>query len=445
MQSLSFSLSPLFKQRAFFWAKSFPFIAHLDSNQYSHDRYSRFDAVIAIGKANTNTLSISSTTPKTSISPFEALKTFHQQSKHWLYGYLSYDLKNAIENLSSQNNDNLNFPDLFFFKASIRILFTKDGQILIESQDIQLTPQLIYQQIQATSIPSNLHEANQRFEQLSFKSRLSYESYIQQVQKIKTHILRGDIYEANFCQEFYVDQASIDPYATFWQLNQAAKAPFSAFLALQDHFALSISPERYLQKQGQKVISQPIKGTIKRGNNLWEDQLLQARLLQSKKDRSENVMIVDLVRNDLSKVAQWGTVKVEELYGIYGFSAVFHLISTISAQLKDQYHFVDLLKATFPMGSMTGAPKISAMQLMEIYEASKRGLYSGAIGYISPEGDFDFNVVIRSLLYSKKKQYLSLQAGGAITAESDPQKEYEESLLKIHSLTNALYYNKVSM
>ena len=234
----------------------------------------------------------------------------------------------------------------------------------------------------------------------------------------------------NFCQEFFVENAALNPATLFHDLNALAQTPFAAFYKLNDTYIMCASPERFLKKSGQKLTSQPIKGTSKRGNTGGEDLDLKNELQNDPKNRSENVMIVDLVRNDLGKISETGTVKVNELFGIYSFPSVHQMISTIESTLKHDLPFTEALRQTFPMGSMTGAPKIRAMQLIEQYERTRRGVYSGAIGYITPTGDFDFNVVIRSILYNSMRQYASFQVGGAIIADSDAEKEYTECQIK---------------
>lgn len=210
------------------------------------------------------------------------------------------------------------------------------------------------------------------------------------------------------------------------------------FLKLNDKYLMSASPERYIKKEGTKIISQPIKGTAKREDDFILDSILKNNLVTDQKERSENVMIVDLVRNDLSQTATKGSVKVEELCKIYTFDQVHQMISTVTSQVAENTHPIDIIKSTFPMGSMTGAPKISAMKIIETLEETKRGLYSGAVGYISPSGDFDFNVVIRSILYNASNKYVSYSVGGAITAKSDPLNEYEECLLKAKAMRTVL-------
>ena len=198
------------------------------------------------------------------------------------------------------------------------------------------------------------------------------------------------------------------------------------------------SPERFLKKIKNTILSQPIKGTSKRGNNIKEDEEEKKALQLNEKERSENTMIVDLVRNDLSKICTEGSVMVKEYLKIYSFPQVHQMISTISGNLRENISFSEILSATFPMGSMTGAPKKRVMELIEQYEKTKRGLFSGTVGYINPGGDFDFNVVIRSILYNEENNYLSIQAGSAITFKSDPHKEYEECNIKIEAMRQAL-------
>ena len=274
---------------------------------------------------------------------------------------------------------------------------------------------------------------------IDVQSALTKEEYISTIEKLRTHILRGDCYEINYCQEFFATGADIDALQVYKQLTAISPNPFSCYYKLDDKYVLCASPERYLQKKGNHILSQPIKGTFKRNlENKAADNDLKKQLQESEKDKSENVMVVDLVRNDLSKVCKEGTVKVDELFGVYSFPQVHQMISTITGELNDNVDLSDILKASFPMGSMTGAPKQRVMELIEQYEKTKRGIYSGAVGYISPNKDFDFNVVIRSILYNATNQYLSYLVGGAITFYSDPEKEYAECLLKAEAIKKVL-------
>lgn len=409
----------LFKQKALGWASSFDVCCYLDSNNFE-DRYSRFDVLLAVG--------IKSELTATRGTSFTALEDFRTKNPGWITGFFTYDLKNEIEKLESGNPDHLQFPNLYFF-APEHLLIIKNDQLEIISDD----PERLLDEI-------NSHGSfkDQVGHPIKLNSRFDKQEYVDTVIKIKEHISRGDIYVTNFCQEFFAKSAVIDPLQAFIQLNNISPNPFAAFLKLKDKYILSASPERFLAKRGNKLISQPIKGTSKRYDDIQSDELSKEGLKGHPKELQENVMIVDLVRNDLTKSAKAGTVATEELFGIYSFSQVHQMISTVVCELNDNVSAVEALKNTFPMGSMTGAPKISAMQLMEQYERSKRGVYSGAIGYFSPEGDFDFNVVIRTLLYNETSQYLSFQVGSAITYHAEPEKEYEECLLKAQAILEVL-------
>ena len=409
----------LFKQKALQWASTFDAVCYLDSNNFK-DSYSKFDTLIAVGiKAELTT---------NSGNAFEQLEIFRQQNPGWMTGFFGYDLKNEIENLSSSNADHLHFPDLYFF-VPLHIILIKLDKIELISDNYEG----IFDEIQRQSI-SPLKQISG----ITLKTRFSKAEYITAAEKIKAHIARGDIYVTNFCQEFFAEDVSIDPVSAFLQLNQISPNPFASFFKLKDNYILCASPERFLAKHDNQLISQPIKGTAKRGTNDAEDEAIKQELRSHTKELQENVMIVDLVRNDLTKSAKQGTVKTEELFSIHSFNQLHQMISTVVCELRDDVSPVQAIKNTFPMGSMTGAPKISAMQLMEQYERSKRGVYSGAIGYFSPDDDFDFNVVIRSLLYNSTEKYLSFHAGSAITYHADPEKEYEECLLKTKAIREVL-------
>jgi para-aminobenzoate synthetase component I len=275
---------------------------------------------------------------------------------------------------------------------------------------------------------------------IDIKNRLQKEEYISIVEKLRGHILKGDCYEINFCQEFFANDAVIDPLWVYSKLSSLSPNPFSALYKLHDKYCICASPERYLKKKGSLLISQPIKGTSKRDlTDTAIDKTNRQQLLQSEKDRSENTMIVDLVRNDMSKVCRKGSVTVSELFGVYSFPQVHQMISTIQGEVDDAVNWVDIIKATFPMGSMTGAPKKRVMELIEKYERTRRGLFSGAIGYMMPGGDFDFNVVIRSILYNASTQFVSYQAGSAITFNSNAEEEYKECLVKVAAIKDILH------
>ena len=413
------------KQQLLQWAQQFEEVVWLDSNNYP-DKYSSFDAVLAVEAF---------TAVKTDFhEAFEKLQEYQQITADWIFGYLTYDLKNATEDLSSDNHDGLRFPDLYFFQPK-KLFLLKGDQLevhYLRMVDDEITDDL--KEIFATEEG----EAQGKPKSTVVLSRIDRTAYLEKTQKMLDHIHRGDIYEANFCQEFYAENAELDPLDTFRRLNAISNPPFAAFLRLDQYFLLSASPERYLKKTGKQIISQPIKGTASRAADPEADARLAEDLSRDPKERSENIMIVDLVRNDLSRTAAKGSVRVEELCGVYSFRQVHQLISTVSSTLAEGIPAVEVLRSSFPMGSMTGAPKISAMKIIEELEETRRGLYSGALGYFSPEGDFDFSVVIRSILYNQKEGYVSFSVGGAITAKSDPEKEYEECLLKARAMREVL-------
>lgn len=414
----------LFKEQLLSWAQQFREVVFLDSNSYPQ-QYSSFDCMLAVDAF---------TSLKTDYyNAFEDLKQYQQNTKDWLFGYLSYDLKNDIENLQSNNFDGLNFPDLFFFQPK-KVFILKGNEL--EIQYLMLCDDEVEEDF--GEIIQSPNSKFQSLESLEIKQRISKDLYIQKVNKMLEHIHIGDMYEANFCMEFYAENAIINPLEKFQKLNEISQAPFSVFFKNYKHYLLSASPERYLKKVGEKIISQPIKGTSKRFADLAEDEKSKNILATDAKERAENIMITDLVRNDLSHTAQKGSVVVEELCGIYSFLQVHQMISTVTSKLDSKFSAVDVLKTTFPMGSMTGAPKISVMEIVENLEETKRGLYSGAVGYFTPEGDFDFNVVIRSILYNQENKYVSFSVGSAITSLSIPEKEYEECLLKAKAMHEVL-------
>jgi para-aminobenzoate synthetase component 1 len=413
----------LFKQQLLQWAQQFREIVFLDSNDY-HQKYTSFDCVLAVDAF---------TSLKTDYhNAFEDLRQYQQQTKDWLFGYLSYDLKNDTEKLYSNNFDGLHFPDLFFFQPK-KLFLLKENQL--EVQYLHMCDDEIetdFEEIQ------NSQPATRNSQPAIINQRISKENYLLKVEAMLQHIHRGDIYEANFCMEFYADTTTIEPLAIYQKLNSISNSPFATFFKNNQDYLLCASPERYLKRDSDKVISQPIKGTSKRFEDPILDENSKNELLQNPKERSENIMIVDLVRNDLSHTATKGSVVVEELCGVYTFEQVHQMISTVVSTVESSTSPTEILKSTFPMGSMTGAPKISAMKIIEELEETKRGLYSGAVGYFTPDNDFDFNVVIRSILYNAKEKYLSFSVGSAITSLSNPEQEYEECMLKAKAMFEVL-------
>ncbi|MFZ9846711.1 MAG: chorismate-binding protein [Flavobacteriales bacterium] len=357
-----------------------------------------------------------------------------QSKSDTIFGYFSYDLKNEIEVLSSRNADYTDFPDYFFFQPKL-ILEVSENELLLKyfeedsSLAVHFTQYVIARRNDEATSSSNV---------ISLQPRITKEDYISTVNLLKKHIHRGDIYEVNFCQEFFAENAEIHPLEVYQKLLEKSPTPFASFLKMEEQYLLCVSPERFIQKQGNRVLSQPIKGTAKRSDNAQEDEKNKRALFESAKERSENVMIVDLVRNDLSTIANNGSVKVDELFKVYSFKQWHQMISTISCEVDNNISSLQIIKKCFPMGSMTGAPKVSAMRLIDENESMKRGIFSGAVGYIDENNNFDFNVVIRSLVYNAKTNYLSLCVGSAITAHCDAQQEYEECLLKAAVLKEVL-------
>ncbi|MCF6181378.1 anthranilate synthase component I family protein [Lutibacter sp.] len=416
-----------FESKLLAWAQNFDIICWLNGNNYPQ-KHSNYDAVLAVGaqtKLSTNYK-----------NAFQQLKTYQSNCNDYIFGYLGYDLKNDTENLTSNNFDGLHFPDLFFFQPK-KIFFIKNNTLKISY--LKDYKEEIKSDLNA--IKSFKDKKSKSENEIKIKLRIHEDAYFQKLNSILNHIHRGDVYEVNFCQEFYAENAVINPLKVFQNLNEISKPPFAAFFKFKNNYLLSASPERYIKKEGNLVISQPIKGTAKRAKIANKDKILIQELAQNSKERAENIMIVDLVRNDLSTVALKGTVKVDELCKVYTFKQVHQLISTISCTVEN-VHPVTILKKTFPMGSMTGAPKIATMKIIEKLEETKRGLYSGAVGYITPNNDFDFNVIIRSILYNSENQYVSYSVGGAITAKSIPENEYEECLLKAKAMKQVLLNNK---
>ena len=400
--------------RALQWAAGFAHCAYFEPNglEYPHNPFRQLLAVAAAGAA-----SVDSLTGLAESSPEQGPRC----------GFLTYDIKNEIEVLTSRNLDELSWPSLHFFTPQTW-LYWRAEQVEIHGQTAGILEQILAQSVPHSPAP----------QVPTMRPRLPKAAYLSAVAAIREDILNGEVYELNLCQEFYAENVTLAPVDVFWRLQAASPAPFAGFVRWHDHFLLCASPERFLARQGSQIISQPIKGTVRRGATPAEDEQQRQTLLNDEKERAENLMIVDLVRNDLARVAQTGTVRVPELFGLYPFRHLWQMISTVTADLRPDADLAAVLHATFPMGSMTGAPKIRAMQLIEHYENSRRGLYSGSIGYTEPNGDFDFNVVIRSLQYRQDTGYLSFQVGSAITYDSDPEREYAECLLKARAILEVL-------
>lgn len=401
---------PAIKEQILFWINQFSICSFLDNHQYSTP-YHHIECLAAAGAIRVfegpNTL--------------QAIDAFYTKEADWLFGHLAYN----------QQSNPIGFSPVTFFQPET-VLRLSNTTLWIET--IHASAENIFEQIIAQPIPSN-----EQAMPIAMQPKIGRAAYLATVHLLKQHIQRGDCYEINFCQEFFAENSNINPVQSYLGLTGISPTPFACYYKQQNAHLLCASPERYLQRRGMQLISQPIKGTNKRNttNALLDDELKEA-LKQSSKDQSENVMVVDLVRNDLSRICKEGTVRVAELFGIYSFPQVHQMISTVTGELKPNTLFTEIIEASFPMGSMTGAPKKKVMELIEQYEMNPRGIYSGAVGYIDPQQNFDFNVVIRSLMYNADNKYLSYWVGSGITFYSNPEDEYEECLLKASAMNTIL-------
>lgn len=406
-----------FKQKALVWAAQFSVCTLLDNNQYSGNIPPAFEWKLAVD--------FTSFVEEKTGAAFNKLEEFAEGKKYTIFGFFSYDLKNEVENLESKNPDLIGFPQLFFFEPRY-VLEIKDNRVSINRNYAESYE--IIDAVQKMILPQNTDS------KLEFSFRVSKEEYIKTVAQIRQKIEAGNFYELNYCVEAFAENVSLEPLALFHKLNQKTLAPFSCFVKYFHKYLLCASPERFLKKEGNKIISQPIKGTAAKSQDKAKNEQLKSALQQSEKERAENVMIVDLVRNDIAKSCKAGSVQVDELCGVYEFETVNQMISTVSGTLRDDASIAAIIKAAFPMGSMTGAPKIEAMKTIDTIENFQRNIYSGSVGYITPEKDFDLNVVIRSIFYDRDKAYISLRSGGAITYASSAEKEWEEMLLKMKAM-----------
>jgi para-aminobenzoate synthetase component 1 len=415
MQQLIIDLSPselpILKIKMLNWLRSFSIFTYLDNNGYGHGP-NRYELLAGAGAGAT--------------CVYDELPAYQQG---WLFGHVCYDYKNTVEpTLYSKHPDPIGFKDACWFRPEIVVCVPYNScQLHIEAEDAEL----VWRAISAQAAFCN---RSPKKEGIKWQQHIHHDAYLDTIQKIRQHIIEGDCYELNYCVEAFVEDIVIDPIAVFQQLNAVNPSPFAALYRNEHAWLLCASPERFLYKDADVITAQPIKGTIKRSKDANADQQLRATLLASEKDQAENIMIVDLMRNDLAKSCITGSVSATEIFGLYTFPQVHHLISTVQGSLKPGITTDGILLNAFPMGSMTGAPKVKVMELIEKYEHSRRGIYSGTVGYINPDGDFDFNVVIRSLMYNETSRYLSYQTGGAITYDSQPQQEWEEVLLKARAM-----------
>jgi para-aminobenzoate synthetase component 1 len=369
-----------------------------------------------------------------SVDQVQDMQHFIDANKgNYIFVALSYDLKEAFLDCPSQNSDYLKFPKAFLWVPQFVAKMNEENIATVVQGELTTRIQAIIKTFFDAQRKNFSWDAN-------IQPRISKEDYLSTISQLQEELQFGNIYEVNFCQEYYDDKFEMtSPFSAYFRLNSITQAPFSAYLQFDEFNVLCGSPERFLKREGKRVISQPIKGTRKRGVDLQEDKRLKAELQGDPKERAENVMIVDLVRNDLSRIAEKSSVHVDELFGVYSFKTVHQLISTVVCEVDPSKNLAEILNATFPMGSMTGAPKRSAVSLIEKHENFQRGLYSGSLGYITPSGDFDLNVVIRTIIYNSLHNYLSCAVGGAITIQSNPEAEFEECQVKVKTILDQMY------
>ena len=409
-----------FKDKLLFFSKSKENVILLDSNSKKND----YEFIFSYGKISEL---------KSFDNSLDKLDNYIKQVDDWIFGFISYDLKDEIEGFNSKNLKYFDVPNLSFFQPSTIWVFDGVELKALYFDEKELFD--VWNEINKIHISCDSNKSNPNVE---LKGRLSKEEYIKKIKNIKKRIKMGDTYELNFCFDFFNDNTKINPENTFKKLNKLTESPMSVYYKDHHLHVLSSSPERFIKRNKKTIISQPIKGTKKRGKNIDEDVFLINSLKNSIKEKSENHMIVDLVRNDFSRIAKKGSVKVTELSKINTYKNIHQMVSTIEAQIENDMFFSTILKSTFPMGSMTGAPKIKTMKIIDELEETSRGIYSGAIGYIDPNKNFDFNVVIRTIIYDDKLSKISVNVGSGITFKSDPKDEYEECLTKIDALKKSL-------
>jgi para-aminobenzoate synthetase component 1 len=371
-------------------------------------------------------------------TPTEEIDAFlHKYKGRWVMGHFTYEFGHSLEtSLSGQTENSGTFePASLFVPRFVTGVGPSGGFHLDQESGVRTTIEEFVAVLK--SRPTKVAE-EPNIQSIDSEQDSERKEYHIAFDTVKQHLLRGDIYELNYCLPFGLRGKISDPTDLWLHMQSLQKAPMAALYRKGNAWLLCCSPERFLKKTGNTLLTQPIKGTRPRGKSEEEDRMNRDELYRSEKERAENVMIVDLARNDLGRVARTGSVVVQELFGIHSFASVHQMISTVSAELKDGITFTDILKALFPMGSMTGAPKIRAMEIIRETESQPRGIFSGTVGYIDPQGDFDFNVVIRSIIYDDATSSILYPAGSAITAYSDPGQEFDECLLKARGMRKVL-------
>ena len=404
------------------WADTFSYVYYSQPRNVEKYPYGGFKPTLIVSN---NSISIDQESVFDSLS-----KLIDQSDQAKLYGFLTYELQEETHGIHNPKPSTIAWPKAGFFEAEYHIHLENDC-IVIEGIDAQKACNSLKKFLRST-----ITDISQK-EPIQLKSNTSKEAYINTVNALRGHIEEGDVYEINYCMNYEAEVGQFNPITTYLKLSEKSPTPFNVLLKWEDKYALCASPERFLKLQNNKLISQPIKGTAQRASTPALDEEQKNALRTSEKERAENMMIVDLVRNDLTLSSKTGSIQVEEIFGIYSFEYVHQMISTITSQLKEGLNPVASIKNAFPMGSMTGAPKKSALELIKRYETHQRTLFSGSIGHMNTQ-EFDFNVVIRSLFYDQQKKVINYQVGSAITYDSDPEKEYEECQLKAQAIIDIL-------
>lgn len=348
---------------------------------------------------------------------WDQLSAFRERNPDWVVGFLGYNLKNHTEELRSENEVLCGIPDLFFFTPGVLFEVNEQNELKRLKGD---TEAAVTEAHESSALSVSLRKINGK------------EEYLSKIREAQKRITDGEFYEINLSHPLIYDFEG-EPIDLYRKMKQAGPVPFASFIHSDGYYVCCSSPERFLSKKGEQVWSQPIKGTVSREINGGQEEI---SALVSEKNKAENLMIVDLVRNDLNRVSIPGSVKVSNLFEVQTFDTVHQMVSTISSRVDPSADPVSIIRSCFPMGSMTGAPKIASMKAIEELEDYNRGLYSGAIGYIDPAGDFDFNVVIRTAIVEDKT--LIYPVGGAITSDSDPDDEWQETLIKARALNNVI-------
>lgn len=351
----------------------------------------------------------------------------NQNEKEYRVGFMSYPSRNSQANPSEK----IDFPTIGFFVPRYVVEIDEKGTLTyLKGNKDNYSSRKIEDFLN--------HSKKENNNKIRLQSQLSKSEYLSRIHALQTAMKNEDVCVAVFCQTFYAAQHKINPKTTYFHLNKRSKSPFSCFLQWDEKYVLSASPERFIKKEGNKLITQPIKGTARRGTTKSEDNRFKEELISSQKEREENTLVVQGIKDELAQIAYRNSIDVESFFQVHTFETVHQLISTISAELPSDITFGTLLNAVFPMGSMVGFPKVKALELLNKYENFDRGLYSGTIGYIKPNGDFDFNVVIRSILYDNERENIMCPVGGGITLQSSPEDEYNECLIKLKVLQDTL-------